>query len=134
MSGLTRARNVCLTVAVAAVALGVFVSTSAGSSSTRTSTHRAAAFRVLHTRSSSGGYVYRISNVISLGGGDSAQGTLPCPKSAPHPISGQFASNSNGGVVLSDSFADNAHTGWTTRLTNLGKPAAKTQIGVVCHS
>ncbi len=124
-----RARNICLAAAATAAGLGVFVSTSAGSSSSRTATHRAATYRTVRSRSISGAYVYPGSTIVNLAGGHSASGTVKCPASAPHPVSGQFLANSTL-VVATSSFRNK--NGWYTRLTNLGKTTAKTQIGTVC--
>jgi hypothetical protein len=129
MSRRYRARSMFLAVAAVAVALGVFVSASAGSSSSRASKHRTAVFRVAHTRSTGGGYQYLSSSVVTLGAGKTKQGTINCRTKAPHPISGQFDTNSST-VFLASSHASGK--GWYTRLTNVGKTSAKTVIGTVC--
>ncbi|MFL5823274.1 MAG: hypothetical protein ACJ764_07510 [Solirubrobacteraceae bacterium] len=129
MPRLTRARSIGLAAVAVTAGLAVFVSTSAGSGSSRASTHRAATFRAAHSRSTTGGYQYLSSNVVTLAAGQTKEGTINCKTKAPHPISGQFDTN-RPAVFLASSHA--TPNGWYTRLTNTGKTNAKTVIGAVC--
>jgi len=136
MSGLTRARNVCLAAAAATAALGAFVTAGAANNSTHKAPYswQAATFRPATsagTRASaaSGRYVYVSSKIVTLKGSRFTGGTLKCPSKAPHPISGQFSSSS-ASVLLSSSFANK--NGWYTQLTNAGSTSAKVAIGTVC--
>jgi hypothetical protein len=129
MPRFTRARTACLAGVAAIATLGVFVSTSAGSSSSRSATHHAAAFKAVRSRSVTGGYVYVASNVITLAAHKSAGGTIKCPAKAPHPISGEF-NESTGHVFLAASFESSG--GWDSLLTNSAATSAKVQIGAVC--
>jgi hypothetical protein len=127
--------------AAALAALGVFVSTSAGSTASSSSTHQSgsalvkqsAAFRSVTVRprasTASSQFVYRASKAITLLSGHFATGKINCPSSHPVPVAGQFNSNS-ALVFASASFAHNG--GWITRLSNAGSSTASVQIGAVC--
>ncbi len=136
MSRSTRVRALAGTTAAALAALGVFVSTSAGSSSSAPSTPRtlirqATVFRATPTaRSASTHYVYKASKVVSLAANHYTFGTITCPTSHPTPVSGLFGSNSTA-VYISSS--EPSKGGWYTRIDNASTTnAANVQIGVVC--
>lgn len=139
MSRLTRARMLAGAAAAALAALGVFVSTSAGSTSSGQTAQRSGSILAKQSvlfrtqpaaTTATTPYVYEASKLVSLSAGHFAAGTIKCPSSHPKPVSGLFQ-GSTPNVFVSASFPSKG--GWFTRIANASSTtAAKVQIGAVC--